>query len=40
MNDRLIGNFKNEEGITLKDTARHVGCSISYINKWENGVCT
>lgn len=35
--DRLDWKFlRMRKGITLKDVANFVGCSISYINKWEN----
>ncbi len=36
--DRLDWKFlRMRKKITLKEVAKHVGCSISYINKWENG---
>ncbi len=38
MRDRLDWKFlRMRKKITLKEVAKHVGCSISYINKWENG---
>ena len=37
MNNQEWKFMRMRKGLTLKQVAKHVGCSISYINKFENG---